>query len=90
MAVDDRGVRARSGRTFRGSIEAPGYHKVFLGACLKPKLVRAGGGGIPSRGPTRLLGSDVGPLSIWTTLNKGYALSKWNGGAWTSRHVPLK
>ena len=46
--------------------------------------VRAAGYGIPSRGPTRLLGNDVGPLSIWTKLNKGYALSdasgesKWN------------
>ena len=27
------------------------------------------------RGPTRLLGNDVGPLSIWTKLNKGYYLS---------------
>ena len=32
--------------------------------------VRAAGYGIPSRGPTRLLGNDVGPLSIWTKLDE--------------------
>ena len=29
-----------------------------------------------SRGPTRLLGNDVGPLRIRTKLSKGYALPR--------------
>ena len=48
-----------------------------FGACLcfEP-LVRAEGYGIPSTGPMRLLGNDVGPpLCIWTKLDKGYSLS---------------
>ena len=30
---------------------------------------------LASRGPTRLLGNDVGPHSIWTKLNTSYSLS---------------
>ena len=43
------------------------------------------GGGMRQHpgGPTRLLGNDGVPLSIWTKLNKGYALSllRWT---WTN------
>ena len=37
MAGDDRGVQARCGQELPGLVEALGYHKVFLGANLKPK-----------------------------------------------------
>ena len=46
-----------------------------LASSVSGALVRAGGYGITSRGPMRLLGNDVGPLSIWTLPVKGYYLS---------------
>ena len=36
------------------------------------------------RGPTRLLGNDVGPLSLWTKLNKGHPLSGSRAICWYS------